>query len=153
MPFDSLFGIFAGRGGIFSLYLFREVRYTIFRATNSRDTPIRFWPFGARATPGYRMRKSSRRMHNSRLRGGNAHLLARRQGLARGVELVGETQSARVARIGMNVKAQVNTGNWKRARCSHQRFDVTGGRIRCCDSKHRETLTPFSAHLVGRQPD
>lgn len=87
-------------GVVHFLYHFWEVRYTIFRATNSRDIPIRNWVLGARATPGYRMHKILCRMYNSRSQGRNAHLLARRQRLARGVELSGETQSARVAEIG-----------------------------------------------------
>lgn len=135
------------------LYLSGEVRYTIFRATKTRDIPTSFRALGALPTSGCRMHKILRLVRNSRSQGGNGHLLARRQRLARGVELAGETQSARVLRIGLDVKAQVDMGNWKRARCSRQRFRVTDGWIRCDGPKSLVTPTPFSAHLVGRQPD
>lgn len=79
-----------------SLYLSREVRYTIFRATKTRVIPIRDWSLGASVTPCYRMHKISHDLNNFRSQGENGHLLARRQRLARGVELAGETQSARV---------------------------------------------------------
>lgn len=89
--------VFSQVGGVVrSLYSFWDVRYTIFRATNARVIPIRIWPLGARPAPGYRMHKILRRMHNSRLQGRLRLLLAGRQRLARGGDVFGRLQSARV---------------------------------------------------------